>query len=332
MAQATEGLPPQRTLAELKAEVQARADRNGYPLVGIKSEDAREALGKLTSLDRDQWAAAWSAIGDRYAAEAESLAASDPRRADAVFLKAWRVYSFARWPVPNSPGKQRAYERAIGMFSRHGALQDPPIEVWRIPFEGSEIITYRQLPKGKDSVPLVLAISGADSRKEDMAERFAPLLEHGIGFVALRFFTVYGPRQRPDLAIHKFARLITAGKPIPVFGDGSTARDYTYVTDTVQGVMACTGKTFGYEIINLGGHEVIKINDLIHLFESLTGRKAHIENYPPHPADLAANWADVGKARQMLSWKPVTGLNQGVGRLVDWYNRERTWARQILTP
>jgi len=185
MAQATEGLPRQRTLEELKAEAQARADRNGYPLLGITPEDAREALGKLTSLDRDEWAAAWGAVGDRYAAEAESLAATDPRRADAVFLKAWRVYSFARWPVPNSPGKQRAYERAIEMFTRHGALQDPPIEVWRIPFEGSEIITYRQLPKGKDNVPLVLAISGADSRKEDMAERFAPLLDHGIGYVAV---------------------------------------------------------------------------------------------------------------------------------------------------
>jgi esterase FrsA len=185
MAQATEGLPRQRTLEELKEEVQARADRSGYPLIGIKPEDAREALGKLTSLDRDEWAAAWGAIGDRYAAEAESLAAKDPRRADAVFLQAWRVYSFARWPVPNSPGKQRAYERAIEMFTRHGALQDPPIEVWRIPFEGSEIITYRQLPKAKDNFPLILAISGADSRKEDMAERFAPLLAHGIGYVAV---------------------------------------------------------------------------------------------------------------------------------------------------
>jgi esterase FrsA len=185
MAQGTEGLPPQRTLEELKAEAQARADRNGYPLLGIKPEDAREALGKLTSLDRDEWAAAWSAIGDRYAAEAESLAATDPRRADAVYLQAWRVYSFARWPVPNSPGKQRAYDRAIEMFAKHGQMQDPPIETWRIPFEGSEIITYRQLPKGNDTVPLILAISGADSRKEDMAERFAPLLNHGIGYVAV---------------------------------------------------------------------------------------------------------------------------------------------------
>lgn len=185
MAKATDGLPRQRTLEELKTEAQARADRNGYPLLGIKPEDAREALGKLTSLDRDEWGAAWSAIGDRYAAEAESLAAKDPRRADAVFMQAWRVYSFARWPVPNSPGKQRAYERAIEMFTRHGGLQDPPIEVWRIPFEGSEIITYRQLPKGKENSPLILAISGADSRKEDMAERFAPLLAHGIGYVAV---------------------------------------------------------------------------------------------------------------------------------------------------
>jgi esterase FrsA len=184
MAQGTEGLPRPRTLEELKAEAQARADRNGYPLLGIKPEDAREALGKLTSLDRDEWAAAWSAIGDRYAAEAESLAAKDPRRADAVYMQAWRVYSFARWPVPNSPGKQRAYDRALEMFAKHRAIQDPPVEEWKIPFEGTEIITYRQLPKGNGKVPLILAISGADSRKEDMAERFAPLLNHGIGLVA----------------------------------------------------------------------------------------------------------------------------------------------------
>ncbi|HVA93353.1 MAG TPA: alpha/beta hydrolase [Candidatus Dormibacteraeota bacterium] len=186
MTETTQGQPSQRTLEELKVEAQARADRKGYPLLGIKPEDAREALGKLKSLDRDEWAAAWSAIGDRYAAEAEALAATDLKRADATYLQAWRVYSFARWPAPNSPGKQRAYERALAMFAAHGALQDPPIETWRIPFEGTEIVTYRQMPpnKEKGSVPIILAISGADSRKEDMAERFAPFLSHGIGVVS----------------------------------------------------------------------------------------------------------------------------------------------------
>ncbi|MGH9770961.1 MAG: alpha/beta fold hydrolase [Candidatus Acidiferrales bacterium] len=185
MAETTQGLSLQRTLEELKVEAQARADRSRYPLVGIKPEDAREALARLTSLDRDEWAAAWSAIADRYATEAARLAATDRGRADAAYLQAWRVYSFARWPVPNSPGKQRAYERALAMFTAHGALQDPQIEVVRIPFEDSEIIAYRQLPSGKRDVPLVLAISGADSRKEDMAERFAPLLAHGVGYVAV---------------------------------------------------------------------------------------------------------------------------------------------------
>jgi pimeloyl-ACP methyl ester carboxylesterase len=185
MAKASEDSPRPRTLEELKAEAQARADRNGYPLIGIKPEDAREALGMLKSLDRDEWAAAWSQIADRYAAQADAAAASDPARADALYLQAWRVYSFARWPVPISPGKQRAYDRAIEMFQKHGRLQNPPVETWRIPFEGSEIITYRQLPQGDAKVPLVLAISGADSRKEDMAERFAPLLNYGIGYVAV---------------------------------------------------------------------------------------------------------------------------------------------------
>jgi nucleoside-diphosphate-sugar epimerase len=87
----------------------------------------------------------------------------------------------------------------------------------------------------------------------------------------------------------------------------------------------------GYEIINLGGHEVIKINDLIRMLESLTGKKANIEYLPRHPADMASNWANVEKARQLLGWEPIIGLQEGVSRLVDWYNQERSWASQILT-
>lgn len=176
---------PQRTLDELKDEAQARADRNAYPLIGLKPDEVREARGRLKSLDRDEWAASWSVIGDRYAAKAHSELAAAPGEADTDFVQAWRYYSFARWPVPNSPGKQQAYEKALAAFIAHGKLLDPPVEVLRVPFEDTEIVAYLQLPKSAKPVPLVLAVSGLDSRKEDMAERFHPMLAHGVGYVGV---------------------------------------------------------------------------------------------------------------------------------------------------
>ena len=162
----------ERTLEELKAEAQARADRNAYPLIGLKPEEVREALGRLHSLDRDEWAASWSEIGDRYM-----------QRKD--YEGAWRYYSFARWPQPNSPGKQRAYEKALGAYLAHAASFDPPLEVIRVPYGDGEVVGYLRLPKGPRPAPLVVAISGLDSRKEEMVERFAPLVERGIGVLAL---------------------------------------------------------------------------------------------------------------------------------------------------
>jgi esterase FrsA len=185
MGTAAAQVPPQRTLEELKTEAQARADRNAYPLIGLDPAEVREALGKLTSLDRDAWAAAWSAIGERYRQKAEADLARAPAEADKNFVTAWRYFSFARWPVPNSPGKQQAYQKALAAFTAHGKLLDPPLEVLRVPFDGGEIVAYRQLPKSTAPVPLILAISGLDSRKEDMAERFQPVLAQGVGYVAV---------------------------------------------------------------------------------------------------------------------------------------------------
>src|SRR5712692_448362 len=178
-------VPPQRTLGELKAEAQARADRNGYPLIGLKPEEVREALGRLTSLDRDEWAASWSLIGERYMAKAQGELASAPDEADKDFVQAWRYYSFARWPVPNSPGKQKAYRRALDAFQNYTRFLDPPLEVVRIPFEESEIVGYLRLPAGVRPAPLVLMISALDSRKEDLVERGAAFLARGIGVFAL---------------------------------------------------------------------------------------------------------------------------------------------------
>ena len=144
---------------------------------------------------------------------------------------------------------------------------------------------------------------------------------YGLDIVMLRFFTVYGPRQRPDLAIHKFARLIRSGKPIPVFGDGSTARDYTYVSDIIEGVMACTEKVFGYEIFNLGEAQTVKLTRLIELLEQALGGKAIIERLPPQPGDVPLTCADVSKARERLGYRPSVKIEQGIPLFVDWLMR-----------
>ena len=144
---------------------------------------------------------------------------------------------------------------------------------------------------------------------------------YGMDIAMLRFFTVYGPRQRPDLAIHKFARLITQGKPIPVFGDGSTARDYTYVSDTVDGVLACTQKHFGFEIFNLGESQTVKLNYLIELLEKALGIKAIINRQPPQPGDVPFSFADISKARQALGYQPGVAIEEGIPRFVEWFRR-----------
>ena len=148
-----------RTLEELKAETQKRVDRNVAPAGGLKSEDAREALTNIHSLDRDEWAAAWSAIADRYANRAITEESSDKVKAQQDYLLAWRYYSFARWPVPNSPGKQKAYEKALAAFRNYARFLDPSMETVRIPFEGKEIVGYLRLPNGVRPAPLVLTIS-----------------------------------------------------------------------------------------------------------------------------------------------------------------------------
>lgn len=144
---------------------------------------------------------------------------------------------------------------------------------------------------------------------------------YDMDIAMLRFFTVYGPRQRPDLAIHKFAKLITAGKPIPVFGDGSTARDYTFVSDTVDGVIACTQRTFGFEIFNLGESETVKLSRLIELLENAIGKKAVIDRQPPQAGDVPITFADISKARSRLGYNPYTKIERGITVFIDWFRQ-----------
>ena len=141
---------------------------------------------------------------------------------------------------------------------------------------------------------------------------------YGLDVVMLRFFTVYGPRQRPDLAIHKFARLILAGRPIPVFGDGSTARDYTYINDILDGILACTRADFGYDIFNLGESQTVKLSYLIELLESALGKKALIDRRPLQPGDVPLTCADISKALAKLGYHPRVNIEQGIPLFVEW--------------
>ena len=173
-----------------------------------------------------------------------------------------------------------------------------------------------------ESDPIFAAISPYAASKL-ACEALGHVYHHvyGMDVIMLRFFTVYGPRQRPDLAIHKFAKLINAGKPIPVFGDGSTARDYTYVSDTVDGVMACTQKEFGFEIFNLGESQTVTLSRLIEVLENALGKKAIINRQPAQPGDVPITFADVSKSRAKLGYNPHIKIEQGISLFIDWFRR-----------
>jgi esterase FrsA len=176
----------ERTLDEIKTEAIKRAENGMYPLIGLDPADVREAFANIKTTDNDEWAAAFSAVADRYMAEGNSLLSTNPAQADKDFVRAWRLYSFGRWPVPASPGKKRAYAKALEAFLAHAKMMDPPLEVVHIPFEGSEIVGYLRLPKNaKGPVPMVIAISGLDSRKEDLTENFGVVLNSGIGYIGV---------------------------------------------------------------------------------------------------------------------------------------------------
>jgi len=178
--------PKERTIEEIKTEAIHRAEVGQYPLIGLDPADVREAFESIHSKDKDEWAAAFMKVADRYMDEGEKLQASDPAKADADYVRAWHLYSFGRWPIPASPGKQRSYKKAIEAFRAHARSFDPPLEIVHIPFEGKEIVGYMRLPKNASGpVPLVIAINGLDSRKEDLAETFSAILPYGIGFLAV---------------------------------------------------------------------------------------------------------------------------------------------------
>lgn len=147
----------------------------------------------------------------------------------------------------------------------------------------------------------------------------------GISILCLRFFTVFGPRQRPDLAIHKFATLLKAGRPLPVYGDGSSSRDYTYIDDTVTGIMAAlelTGKTSVYDVINLGNDQSVSLEHMVHYLERVSGIKALRQQLPPQDGDVLHTRADISKAARLLGYNPQTSFEQGLEHFWRWFDQQ----------
>ena len=153
---------------------------------------------------------------------------------------------------------------------------------------------------------------------------------HGIDVTVLRFFTVYGPAGRPDMSPFRFVQWISEGRPVVVYGDGGQSRDFTYVDDVARGTIAGL-KPLGYEVINLGSDAPVVLMDMIQLVEELTGKKAKIDYKPVHPADVRATWADIGRAEQLLGWRPNSSFRDGFSSLVAWYHANREWAKEIST-
>lgn len=153
---------------------------------------------------------------------------------------------------------------------------------------------------------------------------------YDIDVTIFRYFTVYGPAGRPDMVMFRFAQWISEGRPVRVNGDGEQSRGFTYIDDIARGTLLGL-KPMGYEIINLGGHETVKINTLIKMLEDQIGKPADVHHLPRHPADMLANWANVEKANRLLGWTPQVSLAEGIASLVSWYNEERHWASQVIT-
>jgi UDP-glucuronate 4-epimerase len=240
------------------------------------------------------------------------------------------------------------YDSIIHLAARAGVR--PSIQQPRLYIDTNIIGTYNLLEAAhKAGVPRFICASSSSVYgvlktvpfREDMAltETISPYAAtklaaeqlcsnyshlYGMRTVSLRFFTVYGPRQRPDLAIHKFTRFIHEGRPIDQFGNGSTRRDYTYIDDIIQGVMAClTYEGLLCDVFNLGENQTTTLTELIHTIEQTLERKAVINRMPEQPGDVPLTYADISKAAALLNYKPTTKIREGIPKFVDWYLNTR---------
>ncbi len=153
---------------------------------------------------------------------------------------------------------------------------------------------------------------------------------YGIDVAVLRYFTVYGPAGRPDMSLFRFVQRICESQPVIIYGDGRQTRDFTYVDDIAKGTLAAL-EVPGYDVINLGSDQPIVLLDAMQLIEGLLGKKAVVQYEPPEPADMVATWANIDKARRLLHWRAGTRIEEGLTRLIAWYQENREWARGIAT-
>lgn len=184
-------------------------------------------------------------------------------------------------------------------------------------------------PEEADSSHPLQIYAASKKAAEVMAYTYHYL--YGIDTTVFRFFTVYGPAGRPDMAMFRFTKWLAEGETVQVTGNGEQMRGFTYLEDIARGVLMGL-QPVGYEIINLGGHETVTINELLHKLETRLGVQAKIEYIDRNPVDADANWANVEKARRVLNWEPLVSLDEGLDALVKWYFDNRSWASQILTP
>lgn len=228
------------------------------------------------------------------------------------------------------------------------SIQDP-VRYMDVNVRGTEILL--QATRGRPEVPFILGSSSsvyggntkvpfaetdpvdrpvspyAASKKANEVQCHAFHHLHGNPVSCMRFFTVYGPGQRPEMAIHKFARHILAGLPIPFFGDGGSRRDYTYVDDIVTGLVAALERARGYEIYNLGGSATTSLAELVQMLEEVLDRKAVLERLPDQPGDVPQTFADIGKAERELGYRCTVPVREGLRRFAAWYRREREAGR-----
>lgn len=181
-------------------------------------------------------------------------------------------------------------------------------------------------PETAESSQPLQAYAASKKGAEVLAHAYHYL--HGLDVSVVRYFTVYGPAGRPDMVMFRFTKWIAEDETVHINGDGEQSRGFTYVDDIARGTIAAL-KPVGYEIFNLGGHEVITVNELIQILEGLLHKKSRISHHSRHPADMLTNQADVSKARSVLGWEPQIPLVEGVQKLVDWYLAERSWAKYI---
>ncbi len=179
--------------------------------------------------------------------------------------------------------------------------------------------TNEKVPFGEeDRIHKTISPYAASKRA---CELFCYMFHHlyNIPIACLRFFTVYGPRQRPDMAIHKFTRLIDEGKEIAILGDPASKRDYTYVTDIIEGVVSALDKNFAFEIFNLGDSNTVELRYLVSIIEGSLGKKAEVKYYPPHPSDVPITYADISKSKRILGYEPKVSIEEGIDRFISWF-------------